>query len=36
MKMKTMLKSMRMRKNEIPEDILPLFEHIVQTYKRDE
>lgn len=36
MKMKTMLKSMRMRKNEIPEDILTLFEHIVQTYKRDE
>lgn len=36
MKMKTMLKSMRMRKNEIPEDILPLFEHIVQTYRRDE
>jgi hypothetical protein len=36
MQMKTMLKIMRMRKNEIPDDILPLFEHIVQTYKRDE
>ncbi|NEJ75056.1 hypothetical protein GR197_31855, partial [Rhizobium phaseoli] len=34
--MKTMLKIMRMRKNEIPDDILPLFEHIVQTYKGDE
>ena len=34
--MKTMLKSMRMRKNEIPVDILPLFEHIVQTYSGDE
>lgn len=34
--MKTMLKVMRMRKNGIPEDILPLFEDIVQTYKRDE
>lgn len=36
MQMKTMLKSMRMRKNEIPDDVLPLFEHIVQTYKGDE
>ena len=34
--MKAMLKSMRMRKNEIPENILPLFEHIVQTYKGSE
>lgn len=34
--MKTMLKIMRMRKNEIPDDILPLFEHIVQTYKGEE
>lgn len=34
--MKTMLKSMRMRKNEIPEEVLPLFEHIVQTYKGEE
>lgn len=34
--MKTMLNIMRMRKNEIPEDILPLFEHIVQTYKGNE
>ena len=36
MQMKTMLKSMRMRKNEIPDDILPMFEHIVQTYKGNE
>lgn len=36
MQMKTMLKIMRMRKNEIPDDILPLFEHIVQTYKGNE
>lgn len=34
--MKTMLKNMRMRKNEIPDDLLPLFEDIVQTYKGDE
>ncbi|MDR7871199.1 MAG: hypothetical protein RIN55_10085 [Tissierellaceae bacterium] len=34
--MKTMLKIMRMPKNEIPDDVLPLFEHIVQTYKRVE
>jgi hypothetical protein len=34
--MKTMLKSMRMRKNEIPDDVLPLFEDIVQTYKGEE
>ncbi len=34
--MKTMLKIMRMRKNEIPDDILPLFEHIVQSYKGEE
>lgn len=27
---------MRMGKNEIPEDILPLFEQIVQTYKGEE
>lgn len=31
--MKTMLKSMQMRKNEIPCDLLPLFEQIVQTYE---
>jgi len=31
-----MLKLMRMHKNEIPNDILLLFEHIVQTYKGDE
>lgn len=36
MPMKTMLKVMRMRKNEFPNDKLPLFEHIVQTYDRDE
>ncbi len=36
MQMKTMLKTMRMRKNGIPEDLLPLFENIVQTYKGDE
>lgn len=34
--MKTMLKSMRMRKNGIPEDVLPLFEEILQTFKGDE
>lgn len=34
--MKTMLKSMRMRKNKTPDDLLPLFEEIVQTYKGDE
>lgn len=34
--MKSMLKTMQMPKNEIPDDILPLFDHIVQTYKRDE
>ncbi len=34
--MKTMLKLMRMHKNEISEDVLPFFEHIVQAYKRDE
>lgn len=34
--MKTMLKSMRMRKNEIPDDKLLLFEHIVQTYEGQE
>lgn len=32
----TMLKSMRMRKNGIPQDVLPVFEEIVQTYRRDE
>jgi len=32
----TMLKSMRMRKNGIPDDVLPVFEDIVQTYKGDE
>lgn len=31
--MKTILKSMQMRKNEIPCDLLPLFEQIVQTYQ---
>jgi hypothetical protein len=34
--MKTMLKTMRMRKNEIPDDVLPLFENIVQTYEGEE
>lgn len=34
--MKTMLKIMRMRKNEIPDDLLSLFENIVQTYKGEE
>jgi len=34
--MKTMLKSMKMRKNKIPEDILLVFEHIVQTFEGDE
>lgn len=34
--MKTMLKSMRMPKNKIPDDLLSLFEHIVLTYKGDE
>ena len=34
--MKTMLKMMQMRKNEIPDVLLPLFEHIVQTYNGDE
>jgi hypothetical protein len=34
--MKTMLKVMRMRKNEIPDTILPLFEDIVQTYEGEE
>lgn len=36
LKMKSMMKSMRMSKNEIPVDIVPLFEEIVQTYKGDE
>ncbi|MDF2842814.1 MAG: hypothetical protein K0R00_1240 [Herbinix sp.] len=36
MKMKTMLKLMRMRKNEISEDVLSLFEDIVQTYSGNE
>lgn len=34
--MKTLLKTMRMRKNEIPDDLVLLFEHIVQTYEREE
>ena len=34
--MKTMLKSMRMPKNEIPDDVLSLFDHIVQTYQGEE
>lgn len=34
--MKTMLKIMKKRKNEIPDDILSLFEDIAQTYKGDE
>ena len=34
--MKAILKSMRMKKNEIPENILPVFEHIIQTYNGDE
>lgn len=36
MQMKTMLNIMRMRKNQIPEDILLMFEQIVQTYKGNE
>jgi hypothetical protein len=36
LKMKSMMKSMRMSKNEIPVDIVHLFEGIVQTYKGDE
>lgn len=31
--MKAVLNAMRMRKNEIPQEVLPLFESIVQTYK---
>ncbi len=31
-----MLKSMGMRKNKIPNDLLPLFENIVQIYNGDE
>jgi len=31
--MKAMLKSMRMHKNEIPENILPLFEHLFKHIK---
>ncbi|SHK08309.1 hypothetical protein SAMN02745136_01629 [Anaerocolumna jejuensis DSM 15929] len=34
--MKTMLKIMQMRKNGIPDEILPLFENIVQAYKGNE
>lgn len=36
MQMKTMLKTMRMRKNQIPEDVLLLFENIAQTYDGEE
>ncbi len=31
-----MLNSMKKKKNEIPEETLPLFENILQTYKGDE
>ena len=34
--MKTMLKSMQMRKNDIPQALLPIFEQIVQTYEGNE
>lgn len=34
--MKAVLNSMRMRKNEIPEDKLPVFEHIFQTLEKNE
>lgn len=34
--MKSMLKSMRMRKNEIPDDLLPVFEEIIETYQGSE
>lgn len=34
--MKSMLKSMRLGKNEIPQNVLPVFEHIVETYKGNE
>lgn len=34
--MKTMLKIMRMPKNQIPDEILPIFEHIVQIYSGEE
>ena len=34
--MKTMLKSMQMRKNNIPQAFLPIFEQIVQTYEGNE
>lgn len=36
MAMKSMLKSMRMKKNEIPGHILSIFEEIVETYGGDE
>ena len=34
--MKAVLKTMQMRKNEIPEDILLVFENIFQTLEGDE
>ncbi len=34
--MKSMLKAMQMPKNEIPEGVIPLFEHIVETYGRED
>lgn len=34
--MKAMLKSMRMGKNKIPKDVLPMFEQIIETYKGNE
>ena len=34
--MKTMLKLMQMPKNEIPHDVMTVFEHIVQAYEGDE
>ncbi|MDF2589993.1 MAG: hypothetical protein K0S41_3834 [Anaerocolumna sp.] len=34
--MKSMLKAMQMPKNEIPAEVLPLFEDIIQTYNREE
>ncbi len=34
--MKSILKCMQMPKNEIPEGLLPLFEHISETYDRDQ
>lgn len=34
--MKSMLKSMKMKKNEIPQDLIPLFENIINDYTKEE